>query len=92
MSCISDKQLILEEVSYLIGLGFREDDKDLILLGMNVARNTYDDDRWDEIGGETLRWHCENFFRLGNLTYARTTTVGNGYDPRNKGSSDADMQ
>ena len=91
MTCISDKQLILEEVSYLLALGFREDDKDLILLGMNVARNTYDDDHWDEIGCETLRWHCENFFRLGNVTYARTKTTNRRYDPRNKGSSDADL-
>ena len=82
MTCISDKQLILEEVSYLLALGFREDDKDLILLGMNVARNTYDDDYWDEIGCETLRWHCENFYRLGNLTYATTKTTDRRYDPR----------
>ena len=67
MTCISEKQLILEEVSYLLALGFREKDKDLILLGMNIARNSYTDTHWDEIGCETLRWHCENFYRLGNI-------------------------
>jgi len=82
MTCISDKQLILEEVSYLLALGFREDDKDLILLGMNVARNTYNDDRWDEIGCETLRWHCQNFYKLGARTYATTKTTDRRYDPR----------
>ena len=91
MTCISDKQLILEEVSYLLALGFREDDKDLILLGMNVARNTYDDERWDEIGCETLRWHCENFYRLGNMTYARTKKSTGNNGSRISGSSNSDL-
>lgn len=64
-----EKQLIIEETTYLIDFGYRSADASIIKLGMQVAEETLEPDDWVKISDETLRWHCKNFYEIG-MKYA----------------------
>lgn len=89
---VSDDQVILEEVSYLLSLGFREQDKDLILIGMNVCRDQFSDEDWAHISNETLRWHCQNFYKIGSYIHEETKTNSSNKRSRGKKLRQLDMQ
>jgi len=60
-----DVQVIVEEVAYLVGNGYRERDKEQILEGLEVALDGSTKDEWRRWTGMKLRNVIEDLYYLG---------------------------
>jgi len=60
-----EMQTIIEEVMYLISLGYKTKQKRYILSGMAIAIDSFAPEEWIKICDETLAWHCKNFYTIG---------------------------
>ena len=60
-----DIQIITEEVVYLVQGGYRANDKDQILEGLEVALDGSDRDEWKRWTGMRLRNVIDDLFYLG---------------------------
>ena len=60
-----EKQLIIEEVTNLMSMGYREKDNEQIMEGMQVAIEGCSDHEWRFWADLPLRCVIEDFFALG---------------------------
>ena len=60
-----EKQLIIEEVTNLMSMGYREKDNEQIMEGMQVAIEGCSDHEWRLWADLPLRCVIEDFFALG---------------------------
>ena len=60
-----EMKIIIEEVMYLLSLGYKEAQRTYILAGMAKAIDTFTPEQWIKLCDETLAWHCKNFYNIG---------------------------
>ena len=60
-----EKQLIIEEVSNLMSMGYREQDTEQVMEGMKMALDSCSDHEWRMWVELPLRCVIEDFFALG---------------------------
>lgn len=72
-------QTIVEEVLYLISLGYRAEQQKFILAGLDRAIDEFTPDDWIQICDETLGWHCRNFYNIGYKHEASKRYSGSNY-------------
>ena len=65
VSLDEEKRIIIEEVSALMGMGYREKDNEQVMEGMQVAIDGCSDHEWRLWVELPLRCVIEDFFALG---------------------------
>lgn len=60
-----EMQTIIEEVMYLLSLGYKASQRQHILTGIARAIDEFTPETWVKLCDETLAWHCKNFYEIG---------------------------